>query len=312
MTDWEARDGRVFIDSGDGGKMGRVRRRVNLILLQGRIPKERGPGPFRRGVTGGTPRRQKHGVPGPNIPAPPAARSYMIRINLLGGNTNRERVGRHRWKGIYRSGDGGKMGRVERGQPICPRGAPGGGAVGPGHPGGAQKPGDPRRQRQEPGCPQRGGPVSGPHAADEHPFAPGHCEETIQNMPAGPRREIALAEYHYFSGQAEKAMQETERYLTAGDRAIRLSAGWIFCLFLPDHGADRPCPPGLAGDPEHAGRQRERGAHGGAMQAFVAFGAAVCCTCRCRRNCRRQRNFFRCCLRACGPLPCMCRPTTCT
>lgn len=29
---------------------------------------------------------------------------------------------------------------------------------------------------------------------------------TIQKMKAGPKKDIALAEYHYFSGQAEKAM----------------------------------------------------------------------------------------------------------
>ena len=105
-------------------------------------------------------------------------------------------------------------------------------------PEGAEKPGDPRRQRQAspaPAAPKTSDRFLGLMPLMNTPFAPGHCEETIQNMPAGPRREIALAEYHYFSGQAEKAMQETERYLTAEDRAIRLSAGWIFaysCLTM--------------------------------------------------------------------------------
>lgn len=143
-------------------------------------------------------------------------------------------------------------------------------------PEGAEKPGDPRRQRQEPpAAPKVSDRFLGLMPLMNTPFVPGHCEETIQNMPAGPRREIALAEYHYFSGQAEKAMQETERYLTAEDRAIRLSAGWLFaysCLTM--------------GRIDHARRalweiQNTLGASGsgapmvGAMQAFVAFGAAV-------------------------------------
>ena len=54
-------------------------------------------------------------------------------------------------------------------------------------------------------------------------------------MEAGPKKDIALAEYHYFSGQAEKAMQETEGYLTAADGGIRLSACLLFayaCLSM--------------------------------------------------------------------------------
>ena len=37
------------------------------------------------------------------------------------------------------------------------------------------------------------------------PFCPGCCEEAIARMEAGPKKDVALAEYHYFSGQAEKA-----------------------------------------------------------------------------------------------------------
>ena len=48
--------------------------------------------------------------------------------------------------------------------------------------------------------------------------------ETIEKMKAGPKKDIAMAEYRYFSGQAEKAMQDTEVYLTSTDGAIRLSA----------------------------------------------------------------------------------------
>ena len=66
-------------------------------------------------------------------------------------------------------------------------------------------------------------------------FKPGRCLAAVEAMPAGIKRDIATAEYHYFSGQAEKAMRETEVYLTAKDSAIRLSACWIFaysCLTM--------------------------------------------------------------------------------
>ena len=36
------------------------------------------------------------------------------------------------------------------------------------------------------------------------PFRPGECRSVIAAMPEGPQRDIATAEYHYFSGQAEK------------------------------------------------------------------------------------------------------------
>ena len=107
------------------------------------------------------------------------------------------------------------------------------------------------------------------------PFSPGQCRQAIADMKAGPKRDIALAEYHYFSGQAEKAMTETERYLTAKNGAIRLSACWLYafaCLTMgrPDHArhALREIQSTLesGGEAEPALR---------AAQAFVAFGAAV-------------------------------------
>lgn len=142
----------------------------------------------------------------------------------------------------------------------------------------AEKPGDPRKQDHQatsstaPKAPEL---FPGLMPLMNTPFEPGHCAETIQEMEAGPQRDIALAEYHYFSGQAEKAMQETERYLTAEDGAIRLSACWLFaysCLTM--------------GRIDHARRalqkiQNTLNASGKtvpsvrAAEAFVAFAAAV-------------------------------------
>ena len=71
-------------------------------------------------------------------------------------------------------------------------------------------------------------------------FAPGECLQAIREMEIGPKKNIALAEYHYFTGQAEKTMKETERYLTVKGSAFRLSACWLYafaCLTMgrPDH-----------------------------------------------------------------------------
>ncbi|WP_317322138.1 hypothetical protein [Subdoligranulum variabile] len=46
------------------------------------------------------------------------------------------------------------------------------------------------------------------------PFVPGQCLAKLRNIPEGTQRDIAVAEYYYFSGQAEKAAQNAELYLT--------------------------------------------------------------------------------------------------
>ena len=145
-------------------------------------------------------------------------------------------------------------------------------------PAGAEKPGDPRKQKTQtapPSAKQAPELFPGFMPLMNTPFRPGSCKEAIARMEAGPKKDIALAEYHYFSGQAEKAMQETEGYLTAADGGIRLSACLIFayaCLSM--------------GRIDHArsslGEIRRTLASGGetdpaarAMEAFVAFAAAV-------------------------------------
>lgn len=142
----------------------------------------------------------------------------------------------------------------------------------------AEKPGDPRKQKTQvapPSAEKAPELFPGFMPLMNTPFRPGCCKETIARMEAGPKKDIALAEYHYFSGQAEKAMQETEGYLTAADGGIRLSACLLFayaCLTM--------------GRIDHArnalGEIRRTLASGGetdpaarATEAFVAFAAAV-------------------------------------
>ena len=97
----------------------------------------------------------------------------------------------------------------------------------------AQKPEDPRRTRNK-GPAQ---PVPQPEALlagltlmplMNTPFAPGKCLAAVEAIEEGPQRDIALAEYHYFSGQAEAAAREAEAYLTSGDMGARLSACLLY------------------------------------------------------------------------------------
>lgn len=98
----------------------------------------------------------------------------------------------------------------------------------------AKKPEDPRRVRlQEPPAPAQPSPgrsLSGGILMPlmNTPVLPGHCREAVEAMEAGPQRDIALAEYYYFSGQPEQAALETEPYLTSPHMGARLSACLLY------------------------------------------------------------------------------------
>lgn len=100
----------------------------------------------------------------------------------------------------------------------------------------AEKPGDPRRQPAPnpapAAAPEAERPTvpaaSGLMPLMNTPFAPGQCMACIDEMAEGPRKDIAMAEYHYFSGQAEQAAREAELYLADRDLEIRLSACLIY------------------------------------------------------------------------------------
>ena len=101
-------------------------------------------------------------------------------------------------------------------------------------PSNAQKPGDPRRMRQQGKIPPLQTPAGGRlNHANLMPlmntaFVPGNCQAAVLAMTPGPRRDIALAEYHYFSGQPEAAAKEAEVYLTSPDIGAKLSACLIY------------------------------------------------------------------------------------
>lgn len=59
-------------------------------------------------------------------------------------------------------------------------------------------------------------------------FAPGQCLAAAEAMEEGPQRDIAMAEYHYFTGKPEITAKEAEPYLVSEDIGARLSACLLF------------------------------------------------------------------------------------
>ena len=97
-------------------------------------------------------------------------------------------------------------------------------------PAGADKPEDPRTVRNRAGA--GGSPAELMNSANlmplmNTPFPPGRCRETVEAME-GVRRDVAWAEYHYFTGRPEAAAKAAEGCLTSSDLAARLSACLIY------------------------------------------------------------------------------------
>lgn len=117
-------------------------------------------------------------------------------------------------------------------QQLCTQGRiPGAGKFGKAWaiPAAADKPEDLRRTKKEP---TTSSPIE-THSFSmmplmNTPFLPGQCRETVESMEDGPQKDMAWAEYYYFSAQAEQAAQAAEPYLTSPDLGLRLSACWIY------------------------------------------------------------------------------------
>ena len=102
----------------------------------------------------------------------------------------------------------------------------------------AQKPSDGRKKVEPAGSAQ-----ARPELAPDRPdpaayltpmplmnaaFTPGRCIEYVEEIEDARLRDIARAEYHYFSGHAEEAAREAELYLSHSDLTLRLSACLIY------------------------------------------------------------------------------------
>lgn len=60
------------------------------------------------------------------------------------------------------------------------------------------------------------------------PFSLGKCLEFIESIEDIPQKEMAYAEYYYFSGQHKKAVKYSEMYLNHEDIMLKLSASLIY------------------------------------------------------------------------------------
>ena len=96
---------------------------------------------------------------------------------------------------------------------------------------GAEKPKDQRREQSAPETQgKRGQSLSYPGLMPlmNTAFEPGKCLEFIDSMADGLEKQVALAEYYYFSGQPEKAIEQTQLLLRESDKNIQLSACLIY------------------------------------------------------------------------------------
>ena len=144
----------------------------------------------------------------------------------------------------------------------------------------AQKPADPRRLKKQAG-PRTLSPIQ-PLSAPESTlmplmntaFTPGSCLKYIQSMESGPRQDIAMAEYHYFSGHAEEAAREAEAYLCSTDMPLKLSACLIYAYSNLSIGQIQRASFALR-EVENVLSAAQASPHLQAAAAFIAAAAAV-------------------------------------
>lgn len=147
-----------------------------------------------------------------------------------------------------------------------------------GIPANAVKPQDPRKEQENP-VPQRS-PLQQEVFSDfmplmNTPFEPGHCLDYINEMEDGPRKQIAFTEYHYFSGQPEKAIQEAELYLTCPNGAYRLSACWIYAYANLSVGQIQHAQYALTEIKNTLAASAQKKPYIRAIEAFVVFASSV-------------------------------------
>ncbi len=59
-------------------------------------------------------------------------------------------------------------------------------------------------------------------------FTPGSCLDAIEHLSCREDKDIAMAEYYYFSGQPEKAIEKAQPYMQCESVVHRLSASLIY------------------------------------------------------------------------------------
>lgn len=106
-------------------------------------------------------------------------------------------------------------------------------------------------------------------------FEPGKCLEYIEGMDAGLEKQVALAEYYYFSGQPEKAIEQTELLLHESDKNIQLSACLIYLYANLSVGKIHRARYALTAVQEMFAADTEKGPENQAVLSFISSAAAV-------------------------------------
>ena len=107
------------------------------------------------------------------------------------------------------------------------------------------------------------------------PFRPGRCLAAVEAMEAGPRRDIAQAEYYYFTGQPEQAARAAGAYLTSPDMGAHLSACLIYAYANLSIGEIQHARFALDEMQKFLAAGAEKAPHLRAAGAFVAATSAV-------------------------------------
>ena len=144
-----------------------------------------------------------------------------------------------------------------------------------GIPASAVKPKDPRKEKKRAVARPQAEAFSGFMPLMNTPFEPGRCLDYISEMEDGPTKDIALTEYHYFSGQPEKTIQEAELYLTCPDAAHRFSACLIYAYASLSVGKIQYARYALTEIKNTLAAKAEKSPYVRAIEAFVAFASSV-------------------------------------
>lgn len=140
----------------------------------------------------------------------------------------------------------------------------------------AVKPSDPRGKKEKNQGTAAGGELfSGLMPLMNSAFEPGHCLEVIEAMEDGSEKDIAMAEYYYFSGQPEQAVEAAEMYLTSPDTGARLSACLIYAYANLSAGNIQHARHALDEIRNTLAAGEEKNACVHAIEAFVTFVSSV-------------------------------------
>ena len=139
------------------------------------------------------------------------------------------------------------------------------------------------------------------------PFQPGTYVAAVRAMEAGPRRDIAWAEYYYFTGQPDKAARAAGAHITSPDLGARLSACLIYAYASLSLKQIQHARFALNEMQEFLSAGAETAPHLRAAGAFMAATSAVLLHLPLPRSLPSVKEFLPLLPPACGPLPCMSR-----